>query len=324
MKTYQIAATDLTVSRLAYGTWHMGGSWDQTPLSDDLKKRADTLINTAVDHGINFIDLADIYTMGKSDESVGHVLKNQPGLREKIYLQAKAGIVLGADPVRGGPGRYDFSYDHLVGAVETTLQRLNTDYVDVLALHRPDPLMEPAEVARAFDYLKNSGKVRYFGVSNFTDMQIALLQNHVNHPLIVNQLELNLLHNQLIVDGITANTAIPVYTNAARTFDYCRLNDVMIQAWSPVAGGRVFDESADAPDHIRQLAKTIRELAHSHSCSTAAIALAWLLRHPAGIQPIVGTLNAERISASVQADEVELTRQEWYTLLAAARGADVP
>ena len=269
-------------------------------------------------------DLADIYTFGKSDESVGHVLKNQPGLRDKIYLQAKAGIVLGADPVRGGPQRYDFSYDHLVEAVETTLKRLNTEYVDVLALHRPDPLMEPAEVGRAFDHLKSSGKVRHFGVSNFTGMQIALLQNHIKDPLIVNQLELNLLHNHLIVEGILANTSIPTYANSARTFDYCRLNDVMIQAWSPVAGGQLFNESDDAPENVRNLARTIREMAHGHNTTTSAIALAWLLRHPAGIQPIVGSLKAERIIESVKADEVELSRQEWYTLLAAARGTDVP
>ena len=324
MKKYQIAQTNLKVSRLAYGTWHMGGSWDTTPLTDELKKRAERLILTAVDQGINFIDLADIYTMGKSDQVVGHVIKNNPGLRDKIYLQAKSGIILGHDPVRGGPGRYDFSYDHLVSSVETTLKNLNTDYVDVLALHRPDPLMEPEEVARAFDHLHSSGKVRHFGVSNHTVMQIELLRKHINHPLVVNQLELNLLHSHLISDGIHANMSNVHYASAAGLLDYCRLHNITIQAWSPVAGGKLFNPAADAPENIQAVAKEIEELATKYATTVEAIALAWLLRHPADIQPIVGTLKPERIIDSCPADNVELTRQEWYRLFIAARGERVP
>ncbi|MEM7118560.1 MAG: aldo/keto reductase [Chloroflexota bacterium] len=324
MKTYQIAQTDLQVSRLAYGTWHMGGSWDTTPLTNELKDRAERLILTAVDQGINFIDLADIYTMGKSDQVVGHVIKNNPGLRNKVYLQAKSGIILGHDPVRGGPGRYDFSYDHLVSSVETTLKNLNTDYVDVLALHRPDPLMEPEEVARAFDHLHSSGKVRHFGVSNHTIMQMELLRKHIKQPLVVNQLELNLLHSHLISDGIQANMSNVHYASAAGLLDYCRLHDITIQAWSPVAGGKLFNPAADAPDNIQAVAKEIEELAAKYATTVEAIALAWLLRHPAGIQPIVGTLKPERIIASCPADNVELTRQEWYSLFIAARGERVP
>lgn len=302
----------------------MGGSWDTTPPTQELKDRAERLLLTAVEQGINFIDLADIYTMGKSDMVVGHAIKTNPSLRDKIYLQAKSGIILGHDPVRGGPGRYDFTYDHLVSSVEATLQRLNTDYVDVLALHRPDPLMEPAEVARAFDHLHSSGKVRHFGVSNHTMMQMELLRKHIDQPLVVNQLELNLLHNHLISDGIQANMSDVHYASAAGLLDYCRLHDITIQAWSPVAGGKIFNPPADAPDHIQAVAKEIAALAEKYATTQEAIALAWLLRHPAGIQPIVGTLRAERIVASSPADSIELTRQEWYTLLAAARGAGVP
>lgn len=323
MKTYKIPNTDLEVSRLAYGTWHMGGSWDRTPLTDELKERAERLILTAVDHGINHIDLADIYTKGKSDAVVGHVLSKNPGLRNKLVLQAKCGIILGDDPSEGDPGRYNFDYDHIVGAVEGTLQRLGTDSVDLLALHRPDPLVEPEEVARAFDHLQSSGKVRHFGVSNHTAGQIALLMKYVDQPIVLNQVELNLLHHYLISDGIVANLSSE-YMGVHGTLDFCRRNEIMIQAWSPVAGGQLFKPADDAAENVRETAKLIAELAEKHQTTKEAIAISWLLRHPAGIQPIIGTLKAERITDTVPGDDVALSRIDWYRLLAAARGAGVP
>ena len=321
MKTYKIPNTDLEVTRLAYGTWHLGGSWDSTPLSSDLKERAKQLVETAVSHGINHIDLADIYTVGKSDEAVGYALQQNPGLREKLVLQAKAGIVI---PAEDNPGYYNFEYDHLVGAVEGTLRRLGTDYVDILALHRPDPLMEPEEVARALDHLHSSGKVRYFGVSNHNAAQIALLQRFVDQPLVLNQVELNILHHTLISDGVVVNNNDVPYTAGTGTLEYCRLNNMMIQAWSPVAGGRLFKSGSDVPANQNDVAMLIRELAKKHSTTPEAIGVAWLLRHPAPIQPIIGTLNADRIGQTVPADDVQLSRIEWYQLLAAARGAGVP
>lgn len=299
----------------------MGGSWDETPLSDNLKKRANHLILTAVDHGINHIDLANIYTRGKSDACVGYVLQQNPGLREKVVLQAKVGIVL---PTDDAPGHYNFEYDHIVGAVEGTLQRLGVDYVDLLALHRPDPLMEPEEVARAFDHLHSSGKVRYFGVSNHTAAQIALLQNYVDQPIVLNQVELNLLHHHLISNGFVANMKDVSYTAVTGTLDYCRQHNILIQAWSPVAGGRLFTSSSDAPQNEQDVAALIRQLAKKYNTTPEAIAVAWLLRHPAPVQPIIGTLNAERIGRTIPADAVPLSRIEWYSLLAAARGAGVP
>jgi predicted oxidoreductase len=320
MKTYQIPHTNLEVSRLAYGTWHMGGSWDDKPLSDDLKNRANELILTAVNAGINHIDLADIYTFGKSDSAVGYALAQNPGLRHKLILQAKAGIVIGNAAM---PGHYNFSYDHLVSAVEGTLTRLGTDYVDILALHRPDPLVEPAEVARAFDHLHSSGKVRHFGVSNHNASQIALLQKYVDQPIVLNQVELNILHHYLISDGVVVNNEGVVYTAGTGTLDYCRLHDIMIQAWSPVAGGRLFAGKAET-ENERNVATVIAQLAEKHATTPEAIAVAWLLRHPAPIQPIIGTLNADRITQTIPADDVNLSRIEWYQLLAAARGAGVP
>ena len=324
MKRYRIPNTDLRVSQLAYGTWHMGGTWDKTPAGDDVKTRASQLINAAVEHGINHIDLADIYTLGKSDTVVGYALKQNPGLRESLVLQEKAGIIIGSDPDFGPPGRYDFSFDHLVKAVEASLTRLGTDYIDILCLHRPDPLAEFEEVARAFDFMYRQGMVRYFGVSNHSAAQISLLKKYITQPLVVNQLELSLLHHHLISDGILVNTPEAPRANVRGTLEYCRLHDIIIQAWSPVAGGKLFDPPKDAPENVRNTAALIAELAQEKNTTREAIALSWLLRHPAGIQPIVGTLQVHRIADSVKANSITLSRQEWYRLLEAARGAAVP
>ena len=323
MKTYRIPNTDLNVSRLAYGTWHLGGDWDKTPLSDDLKKRASNLIHKAAELGINHIDLADIYTFGKSDECVGYALAQTPGLRDKLVLQAKAGIIIGGNPDFGEPSRYDFSFKHIVSAVETSLKRLGTDYVDLLALHRPDPLVDFEELARALNHLEEKGYVRHFGVSNHSAPQIRLLKKYLEVPLVVNQVELNLLHHFLISAGMNVN--MPGYETASTwgTLEYCREHDILIQAWSPVAGGKLFDDGPDAAPNVRATAKLISKYAKEKNTTREAVALAWLLRHPAPIQPILGTLKTHRLEDSVKADEVELSRREWYHLLAAARGEDV-
>lgn len=324
MQTYKIPNTDLEVSRLAYGTWHLGGSWDRTPLTQELKDRANRLLQTAVEQGITLIDLADIYTLGKSEELVAYALQQNPGMRDKLVLQAKAGIRFANDPNPGDPGRYDFSYEHLVNAVEGTLRRLQTDHVEVLLLHRPDALVEPEEVARAFDHLQRSGKVGAFGVSNHSAAQIALLQAWIDQPLVFNQVELNLLHHYMISEGLVFNNEGVAHVGAGGTLDYCRLNDIVIQAWSPVAGGKLFNPPADAPQNIRDAAREIEVLAEKYQTTKEAIALAWLLRHPAGIQPILGTLNADRLVDSCRADSVTISREEWYRLLEKARGKNVP
>lgn len=324
MQHYTIPNSDLRVSRLAYGTWHMGGTWDKNPPEDDVKAKARELIHTAVDAGINHIDTADIYTMGKSDEVIGHTLRQDPSLRERIVLQEKCGIILGGDPDLGPPGRYDFRYEHILQSVETSLRRLNTDYVDILTLHRPDPLVEPEEVARAFDDLHQSGKVRYFGVSNHSASQIALLQKYLRQPIVLNQLEVSLLHHHLISEGILANMTGQEYANASGLLDFCRLHDILVQAWSPTARGRIFAKHNGATEVEKNLAAQVEAIAKVHGTTSDAIALAWLLRHPAGIQPILGTEKEQRIQDSVRANDVSLTRQEWYNLLEAARGSAVP
>lgn len=321
MKTYTFPHMDIEVSRIVYGTWHLGVHWNREPLQDEILEHGVTLIEAAIEHGITMIDLADIYTFGKSDLIVGEALKRNPGLRDKIVLQSKAGIIIGEE---GDPGRFDFSYEHLIASVEGSLQRLGVEHIEVLLLHRPDPLVEPEEVARAFDELQASGKIGHFGVSNHTPMQIELLKRYVDQPIVANQVELNLLHNEMIRDGVISNTKGLEYTAARGTLDYCRLNDIMVQAWSPVAGGRVFNRSDDAPANERAVAEELARLAEKYETNTSAIALAWLLRHPAGIMPILGTMKTHRIAESVQADEIELTRIEWYRLFEAANGAAVP
>ena len=323
MKTYQIPSTDLIVSRIAYGTARIGGDRDQVPPSDAIKAHAAKMIHAAVDHGINHLDMADIYGKGKAIEVVGHVLSQSPGLRNELVLQSKCGVFLADTPTQGDPKRYDFSYNHLVSAVESMLSKLGTDRLDLLAFHRPDPLVEPEEVARAVDHLHSSGKVRYFGVSNHSTAQIALLQKHLDHPLVLNQMEVSLLHHHLISADILVNYTELLYANASGILDYCRLHDIMIQAWSPVARGELFALGGEATVRQKTVATEIEKIAKACETTKEAVALAWLLRHPAGIQPILGTLDPEQLASSVLADKVELSRVEWYQLLATGRGAGV-
>jgi predicted oxidoreductase len=249
-----------------------------------------------------------------------------PGLRDRIVVQSKCGIRFGGDPDERAPGRYDFSCDHVVASVEGSLRRLQTDRLDILLLHRPDPLVEPEEVARAFDELHRSGKVRYFGVSNHTPAQINLLRRWVDRPLVVNQLQLSLLHAHLINAGVITNQDEPPRpVRGDSTLEYCRLHDVTVQAWSPLARGAVSGKKLGRKEtRAREVARVVAEMAEEKGVSREAIVIAWLLRHPARIQPIIGTKQPERIRAACQADGVALTREEWYRLFVAGRGAGMP
>lgn len=324
MKTCTLASTDLEASRIAYGCMALGGSWDDKPFHDDEVKNAIRLVETAVAAGINFFDHADIYARGKSEKIFSEVLRAIPGLRQRIIIQSKCGIRFPDTPEAGAPGRYDFSHDYIIGSVEASLSRLGIEQMDILLLHRPDPLMEPDEVAKAFSALHRAGKVRYFGVSNFSASQMALLQHSLDHPLVVNQLEISLLHHHLISEGIGINQTGYTYAATTGTLDYCRLHNVHVQAWTPVARGKLFDPPADAPDNVKAVAKKILALSSQLDTTPEAVAVAWLLRHPAGIQPVVGTSNLERLLAACQADSIELSREDWYGLLEAVRGKPVP
>lgn len=314
MKTLRIPRTDLQVSRIAYGCMQLSKAWDDAPITASEIASALTLVETALEQGITLFDHADIYARGKSELLFGEALRQMPGLRDRIVLQSKCGIRFANTPQAGMPARYDFSRDYLLDSVEGSLRRLGTDRLDLLMLHRPDPLMQPEEVANAFEALKQSGKVRYFGVSNHTASQISLLQKFVNQPLVVNQIEVSLLHHYPISETILGNQQGGTYAGATGTLDYCREHEILLQAWSPLAGGKLPGLAAEL----------VAELARAKGTSPEAVLLAWLLKHPAPIQPVVGTTNPERLVASCAGDAVELSREEWYGLLAAARGVGVP
>jgi predicted oxidoreductase len=327
MKTYRIPKTDLTVSRIAYGCMRIGGTWDHAPISAETEKAAHAAVAAALDTGLNLFDHADIYTAGKSEEVFGRILKAQPGLRERIVLQSKVGIRFANDAQHSGePTRYDFTYENITRSTEGILRRLQVSHLDLLLLHRPDPLVEPAEVARALDELHRSGKVRHFGVSNHTPGQIELLRHYVRQPLVVNQLEFSLAQPALVTEGFSANQAGTGATSglAAGILDYCRRHEILIQAWSPVGGGKLLKAPVPAEGPIDPASTLVASLAKAKGTTPEGILLAWILRHPAGMQPIIGTTQADRVRTSAQADEVTLTREEWYSLLAAARGKSVP
>lgn len=315
MTTLPIPHTPLVTSRIAYGCMKLGGSWNAAePITAEQRSAAFAAIEAALETGCTLFDHADIYCAGKSETIFGEFLRAHRGLRERIVLQSKCGI---------RAGRYDFSREHILASVDGILSRLGVERIDILLLHRPDPLVEPEEVAAAFDALQASGKVAHFGVSNHGPMQIELLRRHLRQPLVVNQLELSLAQAALISEGIHVNQARGLPTALATgVLDYCRLHDIRVQAWAPVGGGRLLTPPTDAP--VPEVTRLIHELSTARGVSGEAILLAWLLRHPAGIQPVVGSLRPERIRASAEAERVKLSREEWYALFTATQGKRVP
>jgi predicted oxidoreductase len=325
MNTQPLGSSNLQVTRIAYGCMPLGGSWDDAPLADQTRRAAMASIRAALDCGIAFFDHADIYCRGKSEEVFSGIWQEVPRLRQQVVLQSKCGLRFGGEPDAATPFRYDFSHAHILRSVEGSLRRLKTDYLDVLLLHRPDPLVEPDEVARAFDELHAAGKVRWFGVSNHTAAQIELLRRSVRQPLVANQLAFNVIHTQLLDEGVVFNQDNPRLTRNEGTIEYCRLHHITLQAWGPLAWGRLTGKPGDAPsERITKAAEVVSTMARDKGVSGEAILVAWILRHPARIQPVIGTTNPERIRAACQADEVALTREEWYRLYVAGRGENLP
>ena len=318
MNKQKIIGSNIVSTRIIYGCMNLGNNKNRSNLTEGkMKIEAVKTINAALEQGINFFDHADIYGRGKSEEMFSEIWKVHSGLREKIFLQSKCGIRFEGDPDHNSPHRFDFTYEHIVSSVERSLKRLKTDYLDILLLHRPDPLVEPEEVAKVFNDLNIHGKVKYFGVSNHTGYQIDLLKKYVDQPIIVNQLEFNLIHSDLINAGIITNQRNPKeFIRGEGILDYCRINDITIQAWSPLALGS-FSEN-------RSLMRVISEIALNRNISKEAVVTAWLLRHPAKIQPVIGTRRPDRIAAICEADSIEITRDEWYKLFIAGRDKDLP
>ena len=270
------------------------------------KKEVETIIGTALDCGINFFDHSDIYGGGKSEEIFGAAFSAP---RDSVYIQSKCGI---------RPGFFDFSKEHIIASAEASLKRLGTDYLDVLLLHRPDTLMEPEEVAEAFTTLEKSGKVRFFGVSNQNPYQMALLQKYMPQKIVANQLQFGLAHTGMIDCGLTVNMKHENGINRdGSVLEYCRLNDITIQAWSPVMYG-FFEGIFIGSDKYPELNKELERIGEIKGVSPSAVAIAWILRHPANIQAIIGTTTPSRIKDYATACDITLTREEWYSLYRAA------
>ncbi|MCI4659083.1 aldo/keto reductase [Cryobacterium zhongshanensis] len=306
MKTFTLPGTDIVAPNVILGLMRI-----QEKSDDEVRE----LVRTARDAGIDFLDHADIYgsELHGCERRFGEALQLTPAQRDAITIQTKTGIV--------GDGPYfDFSYEHIVESVEGSLAALRTDHIDILLLHRPDALVEPEEVARAFDELEAAGKVRAFGVSNHTPRQIDLLQKYVRQPIVVNQLQLSLTHAPIIAQGVAANMSAQeqsVTRDGGGIVDYCRLNDITIQAWSPFQAGFFTGVFLGSPEYP-ELNAVIDRLSAHYGVPPIAIATAWILRHPARMQVVLGTTTPERVAGAAQGSDVSLTRAEWYELFRAA------
>ncbi len=273
------------------------------------KKDVEEIIRTALDCGINFFDHADIYGRGRSEELFGEVLKDNPDLRDKMVIQSKCGINM---------GMYDFSKEHIINSVNGILERLNTDHLDSLLLHRPDILMEPQQVKEAFSELYESGKVKSFGVSNMNRFQMELLQNCLPYQLTANQLQLSLAHTPLIDEGINVNTGWDNgIVRASGTLEYLRLKDIVLQTWSPLQYG-MFQGIFIDNEKYSELNDQLQILADQYGVTKDTIAYSWLLRLPQKVQVITGTTTPARIVNAAKAADIKLTARQWYDLYKAA------
>lgn len=297
MKYIKTFSYNKEVSQVALGCMRISNMSD---------KEADFYLNNAVELGINYFDHADIYGRGKCEEVFGAALKRNPALRDKIYIQTKCSIVPGS--------MYDFSKEHILKSVDGSLKRLGIEHIDVLLLHRPDLLMEPSEVAEAFNELESTGKVGAFGVSNHSALQIELLQREVKQKLAINQMQLSITNANMIASG--ANVNLPCddgvnYDGYLR--DYCRLKGITIQPWSPLQYGFIEGSFVDNKKY-KGLNKLMEELAEKYGTTPTGMAIAWILRLPDKMQPIVGSTNPDRIEAVAKAADITITREDWYKI----------
>lgn len=308
MRTVTLGQSTLSASRLAYGCWRLATKGDA--LAD--YNTAKAAVFAAVDAGYTLFDHADIYCDGEAERVFGRILKENPGLRARMTIATKGGIRFKNRPV-SAPVRYDFSRGHLLGQAELSLKQLNLETIDLLHLHRPDYLMDADEVAGVFVELRQSGKVREFGVSNFSPSQFSLLQSRLPFPLVTNQVEVSLVQLYALHDG---------------TLDQCQEQKVTPLAWSPLGAGLLGSGGVDLLPGQRHynpqaVLAVLDRIAVERGVAREIIALAWLLKHPSKIVPIIGTTQPEQIKLLAAADQLELTREEWYHLVVAARGAEM-
>lgn len=306
MRSIPLGLSGLTVPNIVVGVMRIGDKSDE-----EIRK----LVSTARDHGIDFFDHADVYgtRMHECEERFARALQLTPSERDATVIQTKVGIV------KDGP-YFDFSYEWIVSSVEGSLRALQTDYIDVLLLHRPDALVEPEDVAKAFDELEASGKVRAFGVSNHTPRQIDLLKSAVRQNIVANQLQLSITHAPTIAQGIATNmhgVDQSVTLDGGGIVDYCRIHHITVQAWSPFQAGFFNGVFLGSPEYP-ELNSVIDRLASSYGVPTLAIAAAWITRHPANMQVVLGTTTPQRVADAALGSDIALTRAEWYELFQAA------
>ena len=276
------------------------------------KEEAAEVIRTAYDCGINFFDHATCYGAGDAEIRFSEAFPLTGLKREDIFIQSKCGLEFDRN-------EFDWSRDNILNAVDGILERLKVEYLDTLLLHRPDVLFDPEEVAEAFDILEKAGKVKWFGVSNLVPMQIELLKKYVKQALIINQVQLSLEQSQLIDQALYMNNKTTEFSinRDGNVLDYCRLKDITIQAWSPLQFGMFGGSFIDNPD-FPELNKALAEIADREGVSKAAVAIAWILRHPAKMQAIIGSMNPEHIKDACDAVKVSLSHHDWYALYLAA------
>ena len=314
MQTIQLGVSSLNSSRLAYGCWRVAGTWDPAEVTPESRATGLRAIVAAYEAGYTLFDNADIYCAGEAERVLGAALKEVSGMRQRVVIATKCGIRPAGTPTADSPGRYDFSPDYIVSACEQSLKRLGIETIDLLMLHRPDYLADPHGIAEAFSQLKSSGKVRYFGVSNFRPTLVTALQAACPMPLVVHQVEISLAKLDAFTDG---------------TLDQCLIEQITPMAWSPLAAGLLGaganrllpSQKVYRPDTFLPV---IDSVAKARGTTRTVVALAWLLKHPGKIQPIVGSIKPDRIREAAKADELDLTREEWYRLLIAARGEPMP
>lgn len=314
MKTIGKNSYGFNLSRLAYGCWRVAGSSNPSEFTPEKEAAGIKAVLTAYEAGYTVFDNADIYGGGLAEVILGKALKQVSGMRENIVIVTKCGVRRAGDPDPEFPYRYDFSKEYIVRSCENSLKRLGVDSIDIYLLHRPDYLCDPEEVVEAFEKLHSQGKVKAFGVSNFSPSQIAMLQKYCPFKIMVNQIEISLLETSAFEDG---------------RLDQCIAEGIIPMAWSPLGGGLICQETKysitkASKDKIDRVRNALNKVSSKYGISPSVVALAWLLRHPSRIMPIVGTINPERIQDSAKADEIELTREDWYYLYEASRGCRLP
>lgn len=314
MQTISLGVSSLVSSRLAYGCWRVAGTWDPAEVTPETRAAGVRAIAAAYDAGYTLFDNADIYCRGEAERILGDALRSVPGMRGRVLIASKSGIRPAGTPNPDSPQRYDFSAEHILRSCDESLQRMRIETIDLYQLHRPDYLADPEEVASAFEKLRESGKVRHFGVSNCRPTLLTALQCACPMPLIVQQVEISLMQRDSFTDG---------------TLDQCLIEHITPLAWSPLAAGLLGDGAKRLLKWqegycVDTTLAALDGIAQARRTSRMVIALAWLLKHPSKIVPIVGSVNLDRILEAVRATEIELTREEWYCLLLAARGEPLP